>query len=424
MSVDIRGQIPNYTLQTGWSIDAIAGRDDAPGTSAQPIRTWREWSRRMQEALEIYGTPIDVAMVVRSVGNLAAGDVPVGTIVVGPNGSIVFTGGAGAARYTSTGSGVVVVAAVPASNTPWSIQDPSLNAASWSTYTRGAHLASPYRIRWTSGPNVGGIAWPAKPGASMTTTMCSPMAALATSAGWYGQALGAPVSGNAFVVEELPSWNTPELAWVISADESTASERVQFWDVAFGATPGNMVLLNQDGFGTQLGFYGCDMGLLYVLGGANFVGCRKAAYLVTGQEIIVGGLQAGGVGVVGAASAIFELQHHVEGGRLSVSTGAVPFLSALQVHNATGGTGGIEIEISGSANVQGILGAKKVFGLSAVTAGWRVHNGGWIYFDTSTTGLTLTGTATDANIGNPATAKLYAAWPFPDPNHNCGVVLV
>lgn len=395
-----------YVLESAYVINGATGSDKNAGTARAPLKTLAEWGRRVGSQL------IDAVMTV-TYSNLLATDHPRGEINVGDLGDLEFIA-VPTTIYTSTGAGVTAVAAVPGGgpDTPWLITDSNLPAATWATWLNQGG-ASPFRIRTTAGAShVGAVAFPlynvsGKQAAFMTPSIPD------ETLGPFGQSRSSIASGDPFVLEQLPvlgcgfTFNVSPVALV------NGKEHVRFKDCAFGTTLAQMQT-SDIGFGTQIGFYGCDMGLMVVRGGGDFLNCRWGQLFAQAEDYLYlfGGGCCGTFTSGNCEALNVDFQFAVQGSQFT-SFGAAGFVGACQVWNWPS-SGAFELH-GGRLEFQAIFDTRKTFGYQAggTKFGIRIKNASQATY-INTTGLTITGGGGDVQLGTPATIKAYSALPFVD----------
>lgn len=403
--------------QATWFIDPVAGNDAASGlTPSTAIKTWTEWKRRIGDQ------EINVSTAVSFLSDLLAGDAPTGTVHVGPLGSIRFHG-TPTVVYASTGAGVTVVAVNHAANTGWLLTDTNLPQANWSAWLADG-ASSPFRIKLGLGSShPGAIVWPQKEIAGKQARFLTPMIPN-PALGCFGQSTTTMATLDPFNLEQLTQLGSPSLNWQISAVPLVSGiEHVTFSDCAFGVTEGAM-MTNDIGFGTQLGFYACDLGLMAIGGGgADFLDCRWGQLFTdsNGYYYLFGGGCCGPCSIQNTIGVNIDFEWGMQGHLLNLY-GSAGFIGAFQSYDWPGGGA---LQVQGARIVlQTIFAPRFVFGLSAValTEGIRVQNGGTVAYD-NVTGLSITGTTGNTTLGTPATTKAYGALPFVDANTAAIVVL-
>jgi len=203
-------------VQALWTINPSTGSDSAAGTSAAPLATLQEWSRRVS------GCTVNVQMTVTMAGSAAInGDWPAFPNI-GPRGYLTLDCQPGATvLYTSSASGLTAVAA-HSGNLPNIMTD---SAAAFTTSCHGGDCAG-YRIRITTGARAGTVAWIVKDTATTITISdpeLDPYIATPTtrpSPGYSGLTSEVLAVGDRYVIEQLALVNTPVPPATIAADES------------------------------------------------------------------------------------------------------------------------------------------------------------------------------------------------------------
>ncbi len=212
-----------YLTQATWNIDPTNGNDSNTGlTAVTALKTWAEMDNRLGPEAKIpQATNIFI------LGNLPSTD-PINIRFLPIGGNIKIYGGpttAVGSGATTIRSGVLssVVAAVPATNTPWQAVDVAV--ADW-TAMLGA------RLRVTAGARINNMTYPAKDlggGAGAAAARLSP-----PSDGTYSVA-GAIANTDPYVIETLVSV-TPG---AIISDASSALFTISFFDLTINAIASN-----------------------------------------------------------------------------------------------------------------------------------------------------------------------------------------
>lgn len=380
--------------QLAYFVDANLGKDSNDGSSpALALRTVGEWASRNRKIVSA-GASLTI------LSALAPQDVAEDTVALGPAAQLTISA-APSVVYASTGAGNTTVAAVPAANTAWLLTDTNLPQATWASFLNQGG-SSPFRIRKANGAT----AWPIVEIAGRQARLATPMAQN-PALGAFGQSSTMITTADAFNLEQLLQLGALGLKFDISPIAlANGQEHVIFQDVAFGA---GMITTNDAGLGTQIGFYGCDMGPMLVRGGGDFLNCRWAAPFFEPNDNVnlFGGACCGNAVSDGCLGLNVDFQWALQGGTLNCF-GTSGFIGAMQSwdHPAPGA-----IEVQGGRLVlQQILATRLLFGTSAIanTFGIRVKNGGQVAY-INTTGWTLTGASGDTQIGTPATVKSIAA---------------
>jgi len=399
-----------WATQATWYIDPVNGNDENAGsTLGTAIKTLSEWCRRVGYHV------VQTAMTVNILSDLGVTDTPSATILVGSSGSILFLG-TPTAIYTSTGAGVTVTTAVPASNTPWNLVDTNFPSADWTAYI--AFGAKPFRIRQLAGATApGALSWLLKDLGTKRVRFSAPMA-VNPAATAFGQSKTTIATGNPYVLEQLPTLRNPILHFNI--DGGGATDKVVFKDVAFGKNGIITANITQNSF-TQLGFYGCDLDNTFCQEGGNYLNCRFSDFPeIPGRfyAFIFGGCCIGNIQFFAGASGLIDQEFTVQtppsgGGTrgLDIFGRAGMQIGSFAAFDFTA-TAGLTFWFGASGVLTQVMETRVLWGSGTGGAGVRVEAGADVIYD-SVTGMTLTGTH-NVELGTTNTAKTFGQLPFVD----------
>lgn len=402
-----------WSLQQSWYIDPVSGNDQNAGVLGQPIKTLKEWHRRVGQ------NKITIDMTIHILSDLLDDDNLTDVINFGADsGSLTITGHLGITTVVS-GTLTDVTNCNTTSNQPWDITDSSLSG-NWSDHISTSSLGK--RLKITNNIFNECIAWMAKDLGSKKCRISQP------SFPDYGsvkdQELDDIQIGNNYVIQQLPVIKNFNPTVNIPTQRKQDSVFVVKDLAIIPKDTSNPSPKSMADYPGCFAFYNCDL-LLNFNGKQSFVNCRLLQCQQNNpqdQTWLIGGLFYGYADnqydsilrnfiidnrfmIQGARANCYGISSHCIISSIQIYDCPSPWRGAITVQ-----PGGCGLTIKTLLNP---LSNKEIFGTNNFAAGFRIYQGSSIQYDSNIDGITITGNTGDVILGTTdSTVRSYSTLPF------------
>ncbi len=402
-----------WSFQQDWYIDSLLGDDQNSGSTGQPIRTLKEWYRRI-------GTnQIKVDMTINVMSDLLDDDEMSEIVNFGSeSGSLTITGETG---ITTLYSGVLtaVTASNPALNIPWDITDTYI-PGDWSAHISTTSLGK--RLKIINNLSEECITWVAKDLGSKKCRISQPSAPNFTDV--KSQQYSSVQSGNNYQLQQLPVIkNFNPIINIPTKRQEVPVFVVK--DLAIQPEGSfNISTKSLADYPGSFAFYNCDLKLDFN-GKQSFVNCRLLQCQqnhIQDETWLIGGLFYGYSGNNYDSimrNFVVDNRFMIQGARLACyGIRANSFASSIQIYDCPSPwRGAITVEPGGCGLTikpyLNLLSSKEIFGKDNFAAGFRIYQDSSIQYDTDISGMTLTGNSGDLILGTTdSEIRSYSVLPF------------